>query len=537
MGRLCAIAVLLAGTVLAAQQATPPQPPAKPPQPSTDQQPQRPPTFRTSLEVVRVDATVIDDNGKPVTTLTKDDFTLQEDGVAQQIEQFRFLELDGQPPPGDETSLSVSSPGHALTEVAREDVRVFLVFWDDYHIPLMATSRLQDALKKFLRTNLGPTDMVAVITQYTPVSDIRFKRDHKDLALDVDKLQGRRGNYQPRNVAEENHLRSMRNIELIRSQVSATALRATIAHLGAIKEGRKTLLYFSQEYGFGRDTSNAAMTLIQAANDANVVLYSVNPDGLRIDRGRFGLVTDIANNTGGESLTSNSLDFVIKRAVAQSSATYLLGYSPSPTRHDGKFHKISVQVKPRGLQVRARNGYWAPNAGAVRRAVEEAAKAPPTSSPVMKAFGELARLTDSALDDTPRTLKTILAPDPPSAELAVEAPQLWSVRRPAELQAVLGPTPPPAITGREFSRVERLILRVDVTGKVAGEAVAVARLVGRGGVKLMDLPLTRLSPDAPRWQIDLPLTSIARGDYVIAVEATRGPTRAYAYVPIRITGG
>lgn len=528
MGRLALLGLLLAGGVLTAQQAPPPV---------QEPQPQRPPTFRTSLETVRVDATVVDASGKPVKTLTADDFVLEEDGRPQRIDQFKLLELNGQPAPGDEYSLSVASRGHAATEVAREDVRVFVVFWDDYHIAHLAATRLREALKKFLNDGLGPTDMVAVMTQWTPSSDIRFRRDHDDMALDVDKLVGRRGIYIPRNGAEENHLTSTRNIEAIRSQVSASALRAAIAHLGAIREGRKTILYLSQEYGLGRDSQTAAMNIIQAANDANVAVYAVNPDGLRIERTRLGFVSDIADNTGGESLQTNSLELAIGRAVAQSSATYLLGYSPAPVRHDGKFHKIVVRVKPRGLHVRARNGYWAPTPGAVQRALAEASRVPPTTAPVMRAFGELAGLTKSALDDSPRLARTILAPDPPSPALAVQAPALWTIRRPAELQAVLGDAPPAPTEVREFSRAERLILQVNVTGSDVEGAVTVARLVGKGGVKLIDLPLTPVSPSVPQWRIDLPLTVLARGDYVIAIESARGAARAYAYVPIRITGG
>lgn len=544
MGRLGVIALLLAGTMLSAQQPpVPPVGPLPPPptttseqRPADPQQPPRPPTFRTTLETVRVDATVIDSHGKPVTSLSVDDFVLEEDGAPQKIDQFRLVELNGQPPEGDETSLAVTSRGHEATEVAREDVRVFLVFWDDYHIHQLAATLLRTALKKFLRANLGPTDMVAVMTQFTPASDIRFRRDHEDMALDVDKLEGRRGIYLPRNVAEENHMRAMRNIEFVRSEVSASALRAAIAHLGAIRQGRKTILYLSQEYGFGRATPTEATSLIQAANDANVVLYSVNPDGLQLNRSRFGLLTDVARNTGGESLQSNSLDLVIRRAVAQSTVTYLLGYSPSPLRHDGKFHKISVRVRGKGLQVRARNGYWAPTAGAVKRALDAAAAAPPTSSPVMKAFGELSRLgASSPLEDSPKPVRSILGSGSEALNLA--EPKVWSVRRPAELQAVQSDNPPEPVTVREFSRTERLIVRVDVGGELAASAAVTASLVGKGGARLLAIPISRVSPDATYWRVDLPLMSLARGDYVIAIEAAEGTARAAAFVPIRVTGG
>src|SRR4051812_18068127 len=45
------------------------------------QDPQRPPTFRTGAELVRVDVTVIDHKGLPVANLTADDFAVEEDGA------------------------------------------------------------------------------------------------------------------------------------------------------------------------------------------------------------------------------------------------------------------------------------------------------------------------------------------------------------------------------------------------------------------------------------------------------------------------
>jgi hypothetical protein len=54
------------------------------PQPST--QPSA--TFRTTANLVVLDAVVKDRDGKPVTNLTQDDFTVLEDGVAQTISSF-----------------------------------------------------------------------------------------------------------------------------------------------------------------------------------------------------------------------------------------------------------------------------------------------------------------------------------------------------------------------------------------------------------------------------------------------------------------
>src|SRR5688500_17757021 len=101
---------------------------------------ERPPTIRVDTEVVRVDVTVLDRRGRPVTDLTKEDFVVEEDGAAQAITSFKLVETSGEPAPGDSTSLSIQSRNHARQEAERDDVRVFLIFWDDYHIDRMASA-------------------------------------------------------------------------------------------------------------------------------------------------------------------------------------------------------------------------------------------------------------------------------------------------------------------------------------------------------------------------------------------------------------
>jgi VWFA-related protein len=59
-----------------------------PPQPGTPRQPSATPTFSTDVKVVNVFATVRDKEGKIVRDLTKDDFSLEEDGRPQTIRYF-----------------------------------------------------------------------------------------------------------------------------------------------------------------------------------------------------------------------------------------------------------------------------------------------------------------------------------------------------------------------------------------------------------------------------------------------------------------
>ena len=61
------------------------------------QQPDPPPQFRTGTNVIRVDVTVIDGRGNPVTSLTADDFEVRDDlGQLQSITSFKLIEATGQ---------------------------------------------------------------------------------------------------------------------------------------------------------------------------------------------------------------------------------------------------------------------------------------------------------------------------------------------------------------------------------------------------------------------------------------------------------
>jgi hypothetical protein len=66
----------------------------------------------------------------------------------------------------------------------------------------------------------------------------------------------------------------------------------------------------------------------------------------------------LALETGGFSIkNTNDLASGVERIAAESRTYYLLGYRPA--RRDGRYHKLAVEVKRAGLEVRARAGYYA----------------------------------------------------------------------------------------------------------------------------------------------------------------------------------
>ncbi|HEY3886661.1 MAG TPA: VWA domain-containing protein, partial [Vicinamibacterales bacterium] len=251
-------------------------------------QQQQPPVFRAGANLVRVDVTVFDHRGNPVTDLTKADFQVTEDNVPQTVQTVKLIEATGAAP-NDDTWLPIRSREHATEEAARDDIRVFVIFWDEYHIEQFQPAiRARQDLSTFARSAFGPTDLVALTDQLTLTDDIKFSRDRAELADDIHQLKGRQGVYVPaRSAVEEAQMSESRDVEGVRSQVTASALESTIAYLGSIKDGRKSILLVSETIGrvgsSAMDTDAWLQKAIALANTNNTTIYVLDPRGMEIN--------------------------------------------------------------------------------------------------------------------------------------------------------------------------------------------------------------------------------------------------------------
>jgi VWFA-related protein len=145
---------------------------------------QRPPVFRSSLELRQLDVTVLDRDRRPVSGLTVEDFTLTEDGVPQKIEAFSFVAVEGGVRSGPVWASSVAS------DVVTNDLdsaRVFAIVVDDIGGmgDVWARNQLPDSLRTFV-SQLGPDDVAAVIFHGYPDRSVNFTRDKARLAASAD---------------------------------------------------------------------------------------------------------------------------------------------------------------------------------------------------------------------------------------------------------------------------------------------------------------------------------------------------------------
>src|SRR5262249_12565097 len=132
-------------------------------QPPPDQTPQTP-VFRTGINFVRVDVIVTDRNGGEVGDLKQTDFEGPEDGKPQTIEAAKLVKLDGGAMPTNEgPPRPIRSDSDEETEAARDDVRLFAVFLDDYHVREGASLVARAPISRFVENQLGPSDMIGVM--------------------------------------------------------------------------------------------------------------------------------------------------------------------------------------------------------------------------------------------------------------------------------------------------------------------------------------------------------------------------------------
>ena len=678
--RACLLFLALPLAALPSAQQSPPvqppaqQPPAQPPQAQPPAQPpsgqQQPPIIRRGINYVRVDAIVADRSGKPVLDLTQDDFTVAEDGRPQKIESFAVVKIDEVAQAEGGPMRAIRSDYDEEREAARPEVRMFVILLDDYHVRRGSDQAVRKPLIEFIQNQLAPADMVAIMYPLTPVSDIRFSRDRDSLISAIDKFEGRKFIYEPRNSFEERYAYyPAATVERIRNQITMDALKGAAVRMGGLREGRKSIILVSEGFtsmlpaqlsdpiaampGYGNpyrgnagappptdtqrmmadsDLYTDMRQVFDTLNRQNTSIYAVDPRGLgvfeyNINEG-VGLQEDanalranldtlrvLASNTDGRAIVNrNDLASGMKQIIRDASGYYLLGYTSSQAPTDGKFHEIKVSVTRKGLDVRARKGYWAFTTEDVARA--EAPSKPSVPTAVATALNALAapsrgrparlwtgvargdngatRVTfvwepmpaipgepqgdaparvvvtatapdgralfrgpvpagpagGSASFDAPpgqvqlrfvvegangevidSSVEELTAPDFSKTTLSIGTPRVYLARNAREMQALMANADAAPTADREFSRTERLLVRVEAYA--AGETPALtARLLNRGGQAMADLPLHRA--DAGPGAIDLPLSSFAAGEYLIEINAKTSSGSAQQMVAFRV---
>ena len=163
-------------------------------------------TFESSANLVIIDANVRDKAGKVIPDLKKSDFTIFEDGKAQTISVFDFQRLEGDTllpavpatkptpevpatkpqTPATATKKPATAPTTATaTPVIRyQDRRLVAMLFDYSSMQIPEQNRIQDAALKFIREQMKPADIVAVL--YAGTGPVKIVQD---FTTDKDRLE------------------------------------------------------------------------------------------------------------------------------------------------------------------------------------------------------------------------------------------------------------------------------------------------------------------------------------------------------------
>jgi VWFA-related protein len=396
-------------------------PPTSAQQPASQAPSQAPVPFKTGIDVVQLDVSVLDGERRPVKGLTAADFTILEDGESRPIVGFSAVELAG----------NARTP--AAFEAIAPDVATNLLppgrivgIVLDQSTPPGPPAEYARRLARSAIEALDPADLAAVI--YTgPGRSLDFTTDRARL---LDATRNLSLGMSPRDTGD--------NFERGECACGVCSLETigTIAEaLGREPHRRKTILFIGSriqlyEAGPGRcapmlETATRRMT--EAVQRANVTIHTFDPTLLQptvssAEARTSGLeranaagassyqesLRELAARTGGRAVLNTNAPAEHLRGILDETSTYYLLAFQAPHPQGAKaFHPVTVRVNRPGVAVRTRSAY-AVAGDTARTKLSPSVGASP--APGGNADGALAALASAVLPDPGIPLTLSAAP-------------------------------------------------------------------------------------------------------------------------------
>src|SRR5688572_27512478 len=302
--------------------------------------------IRTETSLVQLNVGVVDKQGRPIKSLTKNDFVVYEDGIKQSIQLFEPVDAP--------FSLVLMLDMSGSTINFRGQLK-------------LASQRFLDAL--------APEDRVSVIQFNKNVKTLTgFTEDRRKTAYAIDIAEG----------AGETHFYAALKYALRELEKEGKRRKAIVV----LTDGLDTHLRNADRSVLTRaQTDEEALATIKPheSADLNSVLASADRQGVTIyplalpsgDPKRLPIPTpniigiyaaararlqSLADRTGGRLNEINRLQYMAQlyREVAANLRTlYTVVYQAPGDRQRGKWHEIKVEVAQSDLTARTKPGYYA----------------------------------------------------------------------------------------------------------------------------------------------------------------------------------
>jgi VWFA-related protein len=474
---------------------------------------QQAPTFRSRVEVVQLDVSVLDKHRQPVRGLTEKDFTILEDGKPQRIVGFSTFDMDDAPAPAMGWMRDV--PPDVTTNELKES-RLFIIVMDDAMIP-QEPAFIRDAKKVAMSIidKLGPDDLTAVVFTGDNRKTQDFTNDKTKLRTALDRFNPGLTSY--RFGLDTNGVDTDGWFYL-----SAIRTLSNVADfLIAVPNRRKALFWVSPGVPLDlagvevrkpelgpeadrpptpklpnietRDLKHRTQEIFQRAQRSNVTIYPIDPTGLGglkqylllrlygvpepIIHHKVAAINDFivmtAANTGGRTvMNTNDFEPGITEIFEENKSYYLIGFEPRNMKLDGTLRRIQVKVNRPDVDVRSRSSYYAPEP---EKLDKRKAAVSPEAAALAKAMGGI-------LPDAGLPMKVAVAPFAVPGQRLATVTVVLGVRQPVpegaakaritettELQtSAFTPEGDPRGTQRHTARV---VLRAGADGEAAYEVL------------------------------------------------------------------
>jgi len=387
-------------------------------------------TFSATTNVVIVNVTVLDRNGKPIENLTKDDFEVLEDGKPQKLQAADLQRLNtkvlapanspaAQPAPqpkgyNPETEKATFQTGMISKY---QDRRLMVLLFDFSSMQPAEQIRAKQAAVKFLSSQMTSSDTVAIMTYRTSIQTVLDFTSDRDLLINtINKFrigessenaivaaegadaQDQSGTF----VADETEF------NIFNADLKLAALQDAARKLGQYPE-KKALIYISSGIQKnGVDNQSQLRATVNTAVRANVAFYPIDARGLSalVPGGDATQAAAVGNNlysgagqrslkenfnnqqetlatlaldTGGKAmLDSNDLTEGMRQVQQDFASYYVLSYVSTNPAIDGRYRRIQVKLAARDAGLRAkidyRQGYYAPTTFARMQDVDKEAQ-------------------------------------------------------------------------------------------------------------------------------------------------------------------
>jgi len=320
---------------------------------------------RIDVNVVLLDVIVTDARGNQILGLSKDDFVVTENGLAQEVDSVDYFT--------NRRLLDTREENAPFkVERVRED-RYFIFFFDKPQEPGLLFDRLtnaRNAVRDFIRNQMKEGDQVAIAghdVRLKIYSDFTGDKARLERALEDSATFGKGVTEGSTPILKNVNRRAMIN----RTGTVYQALDLLADATKSIR-ARKNLVLFSPgiadideivQNGLILSRSRYLDPAVQSLNAANVSVYGVQlQQSLAADLMAPVVnqrLTELSNETGGKYFQFNtSFAPAVNQVEETNAGYYLLTYRSRKGRGEKGFQKVEVSVKNQPqFRVTSRSGY------------------------------------------------------------------------------------------------------------------------------------------------------------------------------------